>query len=603
MQKILAAIMLTLLISPAYGMRQEIYTKVKPSDEGIHAYFSDLLKDAARCLDRFLDEDVSGVNISISFHNRIKLIQDESRFYALKGVKTNVSRVVEPFLLLSTDVSKLTQSQSSFLESLKLLNKNKNNYSAYLIARTSLINMKLAADGINSSVKVIKQIVLWNGTSRLSFDVSGLESRMKDIYNLISFYSSQLSRFENEGLVVVVSNTHPHLYEKIKIYVYAKNVTPESLFIDQIKYPLINSTMEHGFNETGEHTVYAEGIKNGRSVRSNIVKIHVGRIPTSILLSSKPRAFINERVRVKGVLLDYLGNPVHANISVKIDGNEFELTANNGFFSFNVTKRLEGILNVSASYAGNETYEGSDKSISILFSRIPISLYIQADRTQTGINGTVNFTGRVYGANHPIPIHIAVNSTDVRAIESIKEFNYSLKFKYPGKYVVYAYFPGSELYKPAKSNMITIEVATDGEFLKLAETGYYYLLIVTLIAAVSAVMFVRLRKKDAETTLVEELIKEEMEIKEDTDVKKPKIPESVEEAYKLLFITLTSRYSLKKSLTPRELLETLKEEPFSEKLNTITELHEKAVYGEVELNHEEREIYFRLIHEILEGEE
>ncbi len=72
-----------------------------------------------------------------------------------------------------------------------------------------------------------------------------------------------------------------------------------------------------------------------------------------------------------------------------------------------------------------------------------------------------------------------------------------------------------------------------------------------------------------------------------------------EDAYKLLFDTIIAKYRLKKSFTPRELSEKLKGEAFAEKLEKVTELYEKSVFGNVELSDEEGETYFRWIKDIL----
>ncbi|HID42851.1 MAG TPA: hypothetical protein EYP30_03605, partial [Archaeoglobaceae archaeon] len=164
MRKILILILLTFLIFPVNGIRHEIYSKASFSDEGIYLYFSELLKDAGKCLDKFIDEEPD-VNLSVSLEHKVKLTEEESRFYTAKGIKSNVSIVVKPFLSLSGGVEKLIRSQSIFLENVEL---SENNYS-YISARTALTNMKLAADEINNSINEIEQIVLWNETSKLYF--------------------------------------------------------------------------------------------------------------------------------------------------------------------------------------------------------------------------------------------------------------------------------------------------------------------------------------------------------------------------------------------------------------------------------------------------
>jgi len=68
----------------------------------------------------------------------------------------------------------------------------------------------------------------------------------------------------------------------------------------------------------------------------------------------------------------------------------------------------------------------------------------------------------------------------------------------------------------------------------------------------------------------------------------------------LLFDTIVEKYGIKRSATPRELVKAVKEEAsFAEMLEAVTELYEKAVYGNQELTVEEEESYFKLIKEIL----
>ena len=182
---------------------------------------------------------------------------------------------------------------------------------------------------------------------------------------------------------------------------------------------------------------------------------------------------------------------------------------------------------------------------------------------------------------------------------------------------MFAYFPGDSLHKPAESNKIEIVVESgfDNQELvkmivdRISNSWYYFLLVIAFIAVILTFLYAILKRKEIEpieskTEYVVEMRKEEAKgivEKMEEIVEELKLPESVEEAYKTLFVTLVGRYNLKESLTPRELLKALKNEPFAEKLKVVTELHEKAVYGRIELKDMEREIYFRLIAEILRG--
>lgn len=608
MRKVLILILAIFLIFPVSGIRHEVYSETGYSDEGIYLYFSKLLKDVEKSLDMFLDEDSSALNISKRIYNEIKLTDEECKFYAAKNVKSNVSIAIKPFIPLSDGIKKMAKFQSIFLKNIGLLFENKNNYSAYLNARSALMNMELAVDEVDDSVNEIEQIGLWNGTSKLYFDVSGLKSKLKDVYGLIAYYESLLTRFEKEGLIVVVSDDHPFLYQEITIYVYAKNVTPVSLFIDDIEYELKNSTKKHSFEELGEHTIYAKGLNNSKIIKSNVVKIYVSKIPTHIFLSSKSVAFLNENVSVTGYLSDCYSNPVKANVTVKIDGEETELSTHNGFFRFNVTKSSEGFLNISAYYFGNKIHSGSSASTSILFSRYPVSILIEANKTRTSVNETVNFVGKIDGVSYPVPIHVFVNSTKIKILNATKKFNFTLNFSNSGTYVVFTRFPGNSMYKPAESNKIKVVVNSNSISQKLVivktfRNSYIFLLIVvlvTIIASVYAVYVKSIRGNiDLNARYVEKDKGERLERIERTD-KGLKLPESVEEAYMIIFNTLTNKYNLKKSLTPRELLKSLKSESFAKKLYTVTQLHEKAVYGKIKLKDEEKKIYFKFIADILE---
>jgi len=79
-----------------------------------------------------------------------------------------------------------------------------------------------------------------------------------------------------------------------------------------------------------------------------------------------------------------------------------------------------------------------------------------------------------------------------------------------------------------------------------------------------------------------------------------RIGERTERTFKDLFDALVNRYGLKKGLTPRELLEKLKNQPFAEKLKEVVELHEKFAYAGLKLSGDEEERFFKLLIEILQ---
>nr|QNO53937.1 hypothetical protein NNHBGCAA_00037 [Methanosarcinales archaeon ANME-1 ERB6] len=725
-------ILVLMFLSPASagGVRHQIYSEASSSDEGIHSFFSDILEEAGNCMDKFLEESPDADKFASSLESEIKLTEEESRFYAAKGIESNVSSVLSPFCSLSGGIKKITLFQVVFLTNYETL-KNESDYEAYVRARIAVVKMRTGADGINCSLDGIEPIELWNETSILLFNVSELRDKLKDVYALIDHYEKLLEKYEIEApafeeylLVVVVTDEHPFLYEEIMIYVYARNVTSLSLVIGNATYELKNQTEQtkrYSFEEPGEYEIYAEAItSDGKIIKSNIVKVYVSKIPTFIVLSSKYAALVNEDVKIAGLLVDYYNEPLHgANVTVKAGDEETELTTDRSEnFVFDGTRSSEGVLNVSAFYPGNNTYKSSSANISIFFSRFPVSLHIEADETHINVNETANFTGYVYGVNpnYTVPLIIFVNDTRVKTLTAEKDFNFSLFFSSPGTYEVYAFFPGDSLFKPAKSNVVKITVTKKAEVLgdkrgeeiiniyREFDILFYLLLILVAIvsffvglhartlkrklhasgerlhilrsklhvfkekiltpmaslfaslytrtlkdkihtlrgkmhvfiektfapiASILTVIYARVfkgkfhafsksknklralmqKKRTEQNKTIENLridvAEEEVEKEKERyeEVSEVNILEGVdlEGAYKLLFDTIVDKYSFKKNLTPRELLETIKKkkEPFTEMLEGVTEIYEKAVYGNIEPMDGEEESYFKRIEEIL----
>jgi hypothetical protein len=696
-------LLLLLLISPIAGARHEAYSAAPSSDEGIHSFFSDVIRDAGICLDKFIDESPDAENFSTSLESKINLTEEESRFYAAKGIESNVSLVVKPFSTLSGGVEKIAVNQKGFLSNITIL-KNESDYSAYVNAQKAVVIMRAGADEINHSLDRIAPIELRNETSMLLFNVTDQRGKIKDVYALIGNYERLLEKYEFKGLLVDVSDDHPFLYQGITIYIYAGNISSLSLFIDNFCYELKSQTYQtknHTFETLGEHLIYAKGITgDGEKMASNIVKVYVDKIPTFIVLSSKYNDLLSEHVKITGLLVDYYNNslPV-ANMTVKTGEEKTVLkTDRSGNFEFNCAKSLGGDLYGSALYSGNNTYKGSGANI--IFSRSPISLHIESNRTEVNVDEIVNITGSVHGMylfnwdnvpgndseillkflkddlgikwleNATISKHnydtiinitadehsaeiimderkenaklkidnnrtyvlevkkeggelnvyqivslnyfvqrtihlktknVETNTTNKEMFIADKDFDFSLSFSNPGNYKVQAFFTGDPLFEPTDSNVIKIAANE-------TEEGYP---LITLIIALIAIALIfagiyvwkrrgtNQKNKPAEIPemdIAEEKKKEELESVPSVTLLES---EGVAGAYKLLFDTIVAEYKLKKSFTPRELLEKVKKEPFAERLEKVTELYEKNVYRNVELMDEERETYFKSIKEIL----
>lgn len=551
----------------------------EPSDEGAYNFFSKMLEEAEKCLEDFVNERQS--DLVEKLYQKAKLTASEVEFYEAKGVKSNASIAVKPFLLLSDGILKLNDSQEKFLRSLP-------NPAAYQDARDALASMIAAIEEIELSISQIEEIEFWNG---LKFDTSEIREDLIRAKRLISYYESLLEKFEVEGIFVSVSKDKPFIYEQIAIYVHAVKVEPRNLFIDGKAYEA-GKVFLYRFDELGLHKIWAEGLKDGEVVRSNVVYVEVIKIPTKINLFWR-NAYIKEEVKLRGLLSDYYGNPIDAEILLEFDGNSKKIETKNGSFELPLRKEKEGYLNVSAFYKGNETYESSKAEASIFFSRFPVYIKIDADKDDVEINEPVNFLGSIsIDAN----VSVFVNSEKKMDLYASRNFNFSLSFDRAGEYVVFVHFAGNDTYKPAESNRVKI-VVSGPKIIKIASSEVkisskiplFFILIAA--AVVSLLGSMKLKGRLEKRKRFEEVRKEEFKEKE---VQK-EIPRDVSKAYEVLFRNLAKKYGLSLALTPRELLESLKKEPFYEKLKKITEMHEMYVYGGREID---KEAYFRMIEEI-----
>ncbi|WP_457590272.1 hypothetical protein, partial [Geoglobus sp.] len=406
MRMLLALTLAMVLLSiPAHGSEQAVYSTAVASDEGIHTYFSSILTDIENVLEKVAKEDGAALNLSLKVLERLKVVDEEARFYEMHGVESNVSVVVGPFLELSESAYWLAKAQNSFISNLVVLTKGNQNATAVADARNALTQMRAALAELNRSTTMVEHLQLWNGTANVGFDTSNIRRSISDILGLVDYYEKLLERFEGDGLFVSVSKQNPVLFEEIEIYVYSRNVTPENLIIDGHAIPISENPTVYFFNETGKHAVYATGMRDGERVVSNTVTLNVGKIPTNIIMKSDDTAFIGDVVNVRGYIYDYYGSPLNTTLTVEF-GNVTEiLNTSRGRFAFNVSSIEEGVVSVTVSYAGDETHDSASARLDILFLRFPVTISLNANRTVVNVNETVLFTGKLTGAGE-IPLSV-----------------------------------------------------------------------------------------------------------------------------------------------------------------------------------------------------
>lgn len=580
MRKILALIALIALVFQVEA-RHERFALAEQSDEWLHDFFSKFLKDFEGCLQGIAKSETMA-NESREIMESLEIVRREIEFYRSKGIETNASLAIEPFLSFSKNMAILAEAQEEFLNEIRNLKEGKGNY--WLIA-AAISKAKVSIEEMRKDLDDIDSVVFY-GAEPLYFNTSAVRELLDEIEELFELYEDLAKAYEVDGIWVFVSKQHAVLFEKIRIWVYARNVTPTDLFIDEIRFEPVE--IEYSFETLGRHFIYAKGIKGNEIVRSNIVEINVSRVPTYIFLSSSP-AFIGEETEVNGLIQDYYGAKMSVPLKLSVDGEELLLESKDGIFSLKIKRDYECSVRVEAFYEGDETHERAYAEEIVQFLRFPVWIVLESDRQRVSVGEEVLFNGTM---SESLPIEIIVNSEEMLKLKAEKNFSFSLNFSAPGLYEIYARFPGDELRRPAESNRIKIAV-----FEPLLQKNHLILLILLSLLLLSAFAIEGLGKRRAKQEAKAEM---KASIAEEKREEKTEGRErSLEALFTELFEALVKKFGLKKSLTPRELLIELRNWNFAEKLREIVELHEKFTYADIKLSREEEERFFKLSMEII----
>ncbi len=556
---------LLILIVMLAPLRQVQYSKAPYSDRGIYDYFSKILERVKVCLRYVFEESNKSLNVSSEILKDVRCVEKELPFYVARGIKTNLTYVLPPFLRLSIALNNLTHAQIDFLRS-----KNCTRACSYLGV------MMGSLKEIRDSVKEIGRLRLWGERGTLRFKVRGVEREISKVFELLKYYRRYVQRIK--GLRVAISNPRPYIYQNVTIYVYSSGVKDVHLLIDGRSFAVSGWRFPYSFKSLGLHTVYATGRMNGRIVRSNVLRVMVVRIPTRIVISAPSSAYVGERVRVGIMLIDVYGRRVRGCVRVKVGGKSYEIP---GYGSVTVSRSTEGYVTLTATFSGSKVYSGCKATARVFFARYPSYIRIWVNRSVLKVNESL----RLYGTtNVKGNLTLYINSKPVKSVYTKGNFTLLLKFTRPGVYKVFMRYPGDPVHGPATSNDVTLKV------LGYMPPPYqlYALIAASILAVAYGVSRVgRRRERVEERPRVEE---RRVEVK---------IPRAVDEAYSVLYDILVSRYGLKRSLTPRELLNALSGKPFFEKLKFVTEVHERVVYGLMEVGEDVKERYFNFILEII----
>ena len=581
MRKTLAVVALLILILQAEA-RHEKFAFAEQSDEWIHEFFGEFLKEFEKSL-RGIAKSETMVNETDEIKRALEIVSSEIEFYRSKGIESNASMAIKPFLLFSENLKNLAVAQDDFLKGIRELKEGKGNYERVAMA---MLKAKSSIEEMRRNLEEIDAIVFYNNTTPLYFNTSAIREALEEVEELFKLYEGIAKAYEVDGIWVFVSKHEAVLFENVRIWIYARNVTPVALFIDGKRFE--PREMDYSFETLGKHLIYAEGIRENESVISNLVEVKVVKIPTYIFLSASS-AFIGEEAEVSGLLWDYYGRRMSVPVKIFIDGKEIQLDARDGFFSVKIKRDYECSVRIEAIYEENETHQKAYAEEILHFLRFPVWIKLESDKQRAAVGEEILFSGKI---SESLPVEIVVNSAKVLELKADRNFSFSLNFSGSGKYEIFARFPGDELRRPAESNRI--EILVFEPFPHKAAQNYLILIIVAALL-VSAFALEKFRKRAKLPEEKPEIKAEMAEVKREGEIKE----RSAEGIFRELFEVLVKKFGLKKSLTPRELLRELGNQRFADKLREVVELHEKFAYAGIKLDRDEEERFFKLSSEIL----
>ncbi|HII67783.1 MAG TPA: Ig-like domain repeat protein [Thermococcaceae archaeon] len=602
MKSSVALIILTLLVFSSFGLAMERhfeYEKAYENDKGIYIYFRIILLYSEMTLDKVIAEDNESIYYAGNVEAKLNTTRDEVEFYKSFGIESRVEDYLPSFLELGEGVKDIAIGQRLFLDNIEIV-KEMRDYYAYVNASRGL---EMMGEGISSAERALDVIDTFEfvdeDNSTLTLDTSSLRKKLEKIKRMYSGYERVLSTYKvlpaeeapkNDTNVIIIptplslyaSNLNPFIYENVTFYGYASGFDTVYLHIENqtIVLGVKNNRFSYvySFDTVGKYEVFATGVKNGSVENSNVLIVNVVKIPTKIILSSKGSKYINESIRVSGVLLDYYGRPLKGEeVFGEFDGERFALvTSHDGSFSFNVTSDESGRKIANVTYPGSEIYAGSSASLGLVFLRYPVKITIKTEKDKFKIGEEVEIIGTVSGVKREIPVIIYVDDEPYTEIHAIRDFKVKVTFNETGEHRIYARFPGNDYYEATKSNMIT---------LKIVEFSLFEILITILIFGLlfgigflGYKIYRRGRKgvTDEEFVALIKALEEAEKMKEPEGERKLK---SLRQMYREIYQKLLKQYNLKPSITPRELIRRLRGENFSYHLEKITHLHERHVYG------------------------
>ncbi|WP_048115366.1 Ig-like domain-containing protein [Methanotorris formicicus] len=585
--RVLAFVFLMLLVGNVFALGINP-NNVDRDDQYTYDYFTNTLNSFSSIFERMIYDNESYLDDSVLVFNELDLLRNETILYKNHNISSSVEYVIPPFYKFSKELVYLSNLNKRLYDDL-----NENTTESLIDAKATFVGINKTLLSMECILNEIDNITyLKKGNETLKFDTSNVREMIKlyklkfSKYNVsaLNISISKLLEKTPNKLRIYISNPNPIIFENVSIYGVGENGMVV-VHINNISYSLFVKdhafSMGYSFDKEGIYEIYAT--QNGN--KSNTIYANVSKIPTYIFTDKNVyKGYVNNNITINGYVVDYYGNPING--TVHILNNSIPL--NNSSFTYNIFSNKSCKINGNIFYNGDTYHLPSKKVISIEFTKYPTKIVIYTDKCNVSPHETINLIGEIFGVSDVVGIDVIVNNQTYKKIYTNGRFKTNLSFNSSGTYEIYAIYQGSNIYEGSKSNILKINVEKRGFLI--------YIVIAIALGLISIYTYKFTKRKEDETEYVES---PKIEVKEEVDRKN--IPNDIGEAYKILFDSLIKHYSLPKNLTPRELLEIIKNKNLNiyNDLRFITKIHEMHVYGGFEIDKDVVDKYLQLIKKIL----
>ncbi len=593
MKRVIIIVMILLLLSPlALALERQVpLENSHPGDTAVYEFLGEILKLSGSVTQSVLDESNGSIEELEKMGMIINVTSKEIVFYSQRGVTTPLVKYFPPFVNLYRSLADIAYGQQLFTE---YYNQSRaGDAHAYSMAMSGIQRGLYGVRSARESLREISSFRFLTPKGNITLDTSEISNEMNGVDRLFLQYEALLRRYQppKEPLVLYASNLKPHVGSNVTVYGFARGMRTVTIHLinpegsEDLTGVLVSHNsfnMTYTFTAIGEYQVFATGHLNGTSIKSNMVEINVTKIPTRILAQGG-EAYIGEEYRINAILQDYTGRPL-PNMTLYLIGKGIKknlTTDSRGVISFNVTSSEEGNLEFNIAYIGSKVYSPSNTTVQVTFVKHPLRITLEGPQK---VHQGENFTIKVnLKAIYPLPIEIVVDNKSVETIDSSGSFNVTLTLT-KGHHSIVAQFKGDSFYSPSTSNVLLVEATPGVSYLQV------FLVILIALGAVLAYYYLSRKEEQMDGMNEEEFLRllKEHEIEGRRGVKEKK-GKHLNDYYKNVYLKLVSIYNLKRSTTPRELLNhsISKKEPFIEPLTKATQYHEKYTYAKRKLTAEE----------------